>query len=348
MARSHQIEVQRPLAPVEGSGGYFRSLVAKPPAVSSGSQPRVVPRLLAALVTVLGAVGVHMMWEFFVNTAVGQRIDRAAFEGAAAFEQGRLWQVAEPVLNVVSYALVIGGAVVAVLIAVLRRRVLLAIQMFVLVGAANLTTQLVKYWYPRPSLSPGWAGYSNSLPSGHTTVAASVSAAMLLAAPRRWRPLVAVLGAGWTIVMGLSTMVGRWHRPADVVAAVFVVVAWAAVICAITSARTLDRPDGEASDEFRLGYPGGSHRLFNPAAAVGVVPRASWLVASFLALLGGICTLIWIFVIFRLLDANPDMSSYYVTAYGGGAAGVVGVTLLCFAMLLVLRQATGAPAPPPS
>lgn len=307
-------------------------------------QPRLVPRAIAALGAVVGAIGVHLLWAFFVNTAAGQRIDRAAFEGAA-FEQGRLWQLAQPVLSVVSYTLVIGGAIVAVLIAVFRRRVLLAIQMFALVGGANLTTQLIKHWYPRPRLLPGWTG-ENSLPSGHVTVAASVSAALLLAAPRRWRPLVAVLGAAWTIAMGLSTMVGQWHRPADVVAAVLVVFAWAALICAITSNRTLDLPERGNAEEVQLKYPGGSWRLTNPPVRAAPVPMASWMVAAFMALLGGICLVIWAFVIFRLLDASPDVSSYYVTAYGGGAVGVVGVTLLCFSLLLIFRQVTGAPNAP--
>lgn len=316
-------------------------------AVPGALAPRLVPRVVAALLAVIGVVGMHLLWAFFVNTAAGQRIDRAAFEGAA-FEQGRLWQVAQPVLNVVSYTLVIGGAIAAVLIAVLRRRVLLAVQMFVLVGGANLTTQLVKQWYPRPMLLPGgewW--WQNSLPSGHTTVAGSVSAALLLAAPRRWRPVVAVVGAVWTIITGLSTLVGQWHRPADVVAAVFVVLAWASLVCAITSRRTLDQLPSPIADEFRIDYPGGSYPVTKPPNSQRSVPIVSWSVAGFMALLGGICTFIWVLVLFRLLDASPDVSSYYVTAYGGGALGVVGVTLLSFAILLVLRQATGLPRTEP-
>jgi membrane-associated phospholipid phosphatase len=286
------------------------------------------------LVTVLAAIGVHLMWVFFVNSAAGQRIDRAAFEGAA-FEQGRLWQVAQPVLNVVSYALVIGGAAAAVLIAIFRKRVLLALELLALIGGANLTTQLIKDWYPRPHLLPGWTG-PNSLPSGHTTVAASVSAALLLAVPRRWRPVVALLGAGWTIAIGLSTLVGQWHRPADVIAAVLVVLAWGALICALTSFHTMD----QAEDELR-GNLVWKRRW--PYRLTPTVSTTSWVVGTTMTALAAIGLTVWIVVIWRLLLASPDVSDYFVTAYGGGAAGVVGFTLASFAVLLVVRQATGAP-----
>ena len=354
MSWTGQIEPRRELG-AEPPNGAVRfvppcqgaSLSGAEPLVNTTVRPRVAPRVLAMLTALLAAVGVNLMWHYFVNTAGGQRIDRAAFEGAA-FEQGRLWAVAQPVLNVVSYTLVIAGAIIAVLIAVMRKRVLLAVQMLVLVGGANLTTQLIKEHYPRPSLLPGWTG-PNSLPSGHTTVAASVSAALLLAAPRRWRPLIAVLGAGWTIAMGLSTMVGQWHRPADVIAAVLVVLAWSAAICAVTTRHTTDPLDDSAKAEIWTEYSVGRDGLMRSTSGVNraaAIPVASWVVSILMACVAGIGGAIWLVVLIRLLDASPDVSSYYVTAYGGGAAGVVAFTLASFAALLIIRQATGAPRTP--
>ena len=82
-------------------------------------------------------------------------------------------------------------------------------------------------------------------PSGHTTAAASVSAALLLVVPPRARPWAAVLGAGYTTATGISTLIGQWHRPSDVVAAVLVVLAWTAIACALVALTPARRVDGD-------------------------------------------------------------------------------------------------------
>ncbi|MFC8943242.1 hypothetical protein ACFT1B_34720, partial [Streptomyces griseoincarnatus] len=45
-----------------------------------------------------------------------------------------------------------------------------------------------------------------------------------------------------TCAMGLAALADRWHRPSDVVAAVLVVVAWTAVVCAFAPARWAGPP----------------------------------------------------------------------------------------------------------
>src|SRR6185503_6696111 len=105
----------------------------------------------------------------------------------------------------------------------------------VLMVGANLTTQVLKNAvFVRPDLGVE-ASYGNTLPSGHTTAAASVAAALLLVVPPRVRPWAAVLGAGYTTATGVSTLIGQWHRPSDVVAAVLVVLAWTAIACALVA-----------------------------------------------------------------------------------------------------------------
>lgn len=96
---------------------------------------------------------------------------------------------------------------------------------------ANLTTQLFKtLWAQRPPLltdvAPDWA--ANSLPSGHTTMAASAAAAVFLAALPRDRPFWAVPAALWAGGWGGYIFVEGWHRPSDMAAAYLVVAAWTA------------------------------------------------------------------------------------------------------------------------
>ena len=315
-------EAGRPVAPAWRKDGLGR---AGAPGPGGAPRPAPGPRAAAVVVAALAFLGVWLTWRFFVTTPVGQRVDELAFLGAA-HGQNRLWRVAEPVLDVVSVAFVVAGVGAAVLVAVLRKRWALAAQVVALVGGANVTTQLLKHGVlDRPELLPGWTG-PNTLPSGHTTVAASVAVALLLVTPRSWRPVVAVLGAAYTGMTGVSTLVGQWHRPSDVVAAVLVVLAWGAVVCAVAPASSLDVPrrPGES-----LRSPG-THvvaGLLLMAAAAGAVVSVGTLVS--LARTGSTV----------VVPLATD-----VTAYAAGALGVLAVTAAAFAVLLELRQLTARPA----
>ncbi|HWV79676.1 MAG TPA: phosphatase PAP2 family protein [Isoptericola sp.] len=285
-------------------------------------EARTAPRVVAGVVAVLAVLGVWLTYRFFVGTTAGQRVDELAF-GGATYGQGRLWRVAEPVLDVVSVAFVVAGVAAAMLVALVRRRWVLALQVAVLVGGANVTTQVLKHGIlDRPELLPGWTG-PNTLPSGHTTVAASVSVALLLVTPRAWRPVVAILGATYTAATGVSTLVGQWHRPSDVVAALLVVLAWGAAVCALTPASSTDelrRPDGSYAAPGSYVVAG----LLLLASSAGVLVSGGTLV--------GLVT-----------NGDPVPLAPDLTAYAAGAVGVLAVTAAAFATLLVLRQLTAQP-----
>ena len=91
---------------------------------------------------------------------------------------------------------------------------------------SNVTTQLLKEVVLERSQLDVIA--PNSLPSGHTTVVASAVGALLLVSPRALRLLVVVAGAFAVMLTGASTVVAGWHRPADIVAALAVCLAWTA------------------------------------------------------------------------------------------------------------------------
>jgi membrane-associated phospholipid phosphatase len=65
-----------------------------------------------------------------------------------------------------------------------------------------------------------------AFPSGHATAAMSLSLAVLMIVPRAYRPLVATLGALFTIGVSFSILNLGWHYPSDVVGGYLMATAW--------------------------------------------------------------------------------------------------------------------------
>ena len=117
----------------------------------------------------------------------------------------------------------------------------------------------------------------------------------------------------------MSTLIGQWHRPSDVVAAILVVLAWGAGVCALSSPSSLDAPQ----DGPQPGTSGAAALLLLGAAGTGVLTVGA---------LGSVRGEGW------GLPLGGDL-----TAYMGGMLGVVAVTLGAFALLLLVRQSTARP-----
>ncbi len=270
---------------------------------------------------IAGVVGMWLSWRFFVSTEAGQRLDETAFTGSE-FGRNTLWRAAEPVLDVVSVPFVVVVLGAAAVIAVVRRRWFMAIQVAVLVGGANVTTQALKHVViDRPTLTSDVGTIENSLPSGHTTVAASVAAALVLVVPRGARPVVAILGAGYATITGISTMIGGWHRPSDVIAAIAVVLCWAGLTTVITAISSPERAGAGPSPRTRA--------TTAATALFGVIAAGSGAIA--------------VYALVRTRDrlgstGLPAERSDLVPAYVGGSFGVVAAAAVTFGALLVAHQ----------
>ncbi len=298
---------------------------------------------LGVLTAVVGFAAVWLTWRIFVTTAEGQRVDQAAMDGAQ-FGRTRLWQIAEPILEVVSIPALAVVVLAAMTMAVLRRRWMLALQIAVLVVGANLTTQLLKYYVlHRPDLDVTYA-LANSLPSGHTTAAASVAVAAVLVVPPRARPYATVLGGVYAGLTGVSTLVGQWHRPSDVVAALFVVLAWCGVATAMSAfgrraePRGGGRSDGEQLADGRPGADGASRPVRTPRSVRRFSTPALVVVVGgyLLAAIAGLAAASALSDT-RLGPGSVDERTYLLTAYAGGALGVLATTGAVFATILVVR-----------
>jgi membrane-associated phospholipid phosphatase len=209
------------------------------------SRPGPVHLLAPFAVSVLAAVGTLATYHVFVRTISGQWLDTAAMLGTD-IEHPRLADLLGRSLDATNMRTLLVICLFVAVIGLIRKRPDLAVAAAVLVLGANVTTQILKSRLPRPALDG--LVYGNSLPSGHTTAAASVAFALVLVLPEAIRGLAALAGSLSTAVIAIGTVWARWHRPSDAVAALLVVLAWGAfVVLAVRllrwrRERTPDRP----------------------------------------------------------------------------------------------------------
>lgn len=99
----------------------------------------------------------------------------------------------------------------------------------VMLGSA-VTTQLLKSVLAEPRPSPQWQPVaSDAWPSGHTTAAIGVVAAVLLVTPPGRRGPIAAVGAVLVVAVAWALMALGWHFPSDIAGGACVATAWAAV-----------------------------------------------------------------------------------------------------------------------
>ncbi len=178
--------------------------------------------LLFLLSTLGCGVALAATYYFFVRTTTGQFIDESALVEAVEMH-GAAGKAATRLLDwLPALSLLIGALVVLVVTVVKRRWAAAGIAVAAAVGA-NVATQILKSLVPDRPFRGIETLELNSLPSGHTTLAASAAAAVFLMVSPRWRPLAGFLGGSFAVATGVSTLINQWHRPADVVAAFLVV-----------------------------------------------------------------------------------------------------------------------------
>ncbi|MEU7778783.1 phosphatase PAP2 family protein [Micromonospora parva] len=257
------------------------------------------------------------VWRVAVHLEIGQWVDTVALTGNR-IGQDTIDGPVDRILNAMSVVSLLAATAMIGFIALIRGRIALAITATLLIAGANVTTQLLKYGLNRPDfgLDPERAAVGNSLPSGHTTVAASVAVALMLVLPRKVRAVGAFVGAGYAAVAGVATLSAGWHRPSDAVAAYLVVGVWAALaglLLLITQ-----REQAEVA-------PGDAHRV--AALVLGVV--------GLLALVASGLSLSWLI---ELRGTGPQELSRrpLFVGYAGSAAGIAGTMAVVMALVLTV------------
>lgn len=280
---------------------------------------------LIALALVCGGLVLVVYWAF-VRTYSGQIVDNSAWNGAF---------LGRPVVAVllswlkdifpVLFGIIIVGAIVTVVIVTLRRRRLeLLLAAAVLVGGSLGTTELLKHIVlPRPDFGIDGMNF-NSLPSGHTTAAASIAVAVVLVVPPVLRVAAALIGGLFAVLIGIGTLAVGWHRPSDVIAGYIMVAGWTALVTAFSQLRQPVVRERAKATRCRNGVP---------------TNVLGWmlLVAAFVA--GGIAVIMLGETHLRADPLNSPGSMQM--AYGGGVAGSASAAAATFALALALAPVAG-------
>ena len=270
-------------------------------------------RVLLAMV-VAAIVLFVVLYAFAVHTHWGQRLDAAALEGRGLLS-GHDVHVAARLHNWIDVAslTLLGGAVM--LVALVRLRVRLAFGVGTIIVGSVATSELLKHTLSRPFLGVSDAiGSMPSYPSGHTTIAMSLSVSAVFVAPRRFRAPVALLGVLFSAAMAGSLVATANHRPSDTIGAAFVVTAWSATVAAL-----LLRTDPAAG-------PGRPALLtINPWMALGGI---ALLVASF-----GVAAITIVAMHYGRLE-----TVHFGRAFVAAGSAITGTILVCMAALLGALQ----------
>lgn len=191
-------------------------------------------QLVTAIVGGCAAV-IAVIASIALGTRDGRHLDIVAMQslGIRWVGRGRMLEI----LPSLRWEALVVGMVVAIPIALLRRRPAYAAGAVILVIGANLTTQLLKHFV----FSSAILGFGRvSLPSGHTTAVTSIALVLLLVAPQEVRRFFLAMAVIASTDIGLALVAGAWHHPSDVVSGLAVCLAWAG-LAVLAIARLEDR-----------------------------------------------------------------------------------------------------------
>ncbi len=284
--------------------------------------PPARPRARGLSLAIACFAGVVLLWWAFVDTLPGQFLEAAALAGSEIGSH-RVDGHARVILSAVSMPAAVLLVVVILLVGLARRSRRRAAWAVIAVVGASASAQILKHWIlsrPDHGITARWDN-ANTLPSGHTTIAASAAVALVLLVDARWRILAAWLGTAMTVAMGYSTLVCQWHRPADVVAAVLLAAAWGA-LAVVGGAWSGEGPSSGSPPD-----GGGADRGTGPAPALAA-----------LGLLGALCAVLalalGLWVLTRM--GSPLGRWEYFASYATGSVALVALSCLSMAALVAL------------
>lgn len=283
-------------------------------------RPRMSSRVLCLVFAVILGCAAWGVWALAVCTADGQSYDDMIFRNFYTLLPGWISPVVWIFTNsklVVVLCVSIGA--IAFTIAAVRRRWRTLVELAVFAAGCYAATFL-KEALRRPFIINTESSYTNSAPSGHTILATAAGLALLYVVPRALRAAAAMFASCLSILVAMSVIAGKWHRPSDVVMSVLLVGAVGLFVMAFTGGSGMD-PAGKRSS----------------SASIQIVASSSITLGA----------LAWVYAAYVIWQIAPGLSLSAQWAQTGAQisaiAAVIGTAILVFGIVLACRQLTAAP-----
>lgn len=181
-----------------------------------------------------------LLWSVAELVPAVQVKDAALLDRFVHVDQSSVEWFAEHLVHLLEPSLFILWGVSLVAFALARGRPRTALAVTAVMALAPLSAEKLKPLLAHPHVSVGTVAIGPaSWPSGHSTAALALGLSAVLVAPRRLRPLVAVLATLFAIAVGISLLIRAWHMPSDVLDGYLVAIFWAAL--AVAGLRAAER-----------------------------------------------------------------------------------------------------------
>ncbi|NMM94979.1 phosphatase PAP2 family protein [Bifidobacterium oedipodis] len=284
------------------------------------ARPRISSSILCVLFGLLLIAAAFGVWYGCVFTESGQSYDELIWkqlpDRAPAWSMGLMGAVAHSWL-VIAVSCVL--AIIGIVIAALRRRWWLLGQMAVF-AVLCLTATRLKGLLPRPFIINTESPAANSAPSGHTILAAAAVVVLVLGVPRAARALASVVAVAWSLTVGVSVMVGQWHRTGDVAMSLLLVAGIALLTLTFTRASGMDEPGRRVS-------------------SVSIQIVGTVLITGGLLLLAYSAYVIWQVAPGLTISASWSVEGAIISSI----VGLSGLAALTQGLILTFRQLTASP-----
>lgn len=165
-----------------------------------------------------------LVYAVAVHTSRGLSADGSAFERLSGNAPLPFTTAGERTLRTIDVATVAAALLLLAFLALARGRLARAFGAAAVVGLSLATAEALKHLLPFPP------GRPPTFPSGHTTIAASLGFALVLAVPPVLRPTAALVGTAYAAAIAFAVVLLGWHYPSDAIGAFFVCGFWAAAV----------------------------------------------------------------------------------------------------------------------
>lgn len=201
----------------------------------------------AFAVTALCLAGLAATWVVAALVPITHARDAAALYDFTRLGRPRVDMLANHILHLLEPGRYTVWALIVVGVALVRRRVRLALAMALVLPLAPLSAEVLKPLLAHPHAYAGLKDINPaSWPSGHATAAMTLALCAILVAPYALQPMVALLGGTFVVGVGISLLILAWHMPSDVFGGYLLAGLWVSLAVAILRATEPRRPSRAA------------------------------------------------------------------------------------------------------